>query len=165
VPLPSLRDVGRLSHMPQEKNRFVTYPFIFRAGLLRNPRVHRRVQRQCQHVFQWSLVIHGRSQENGIPCVIQYHWSCKPCHPQPMPPPKSPSDPKSECGVPGRYRLFVLFGIMSKLTLLALVGRLPSFILWPASSASISMSYPCCQKGESTSINAVSFSEHSSLSE
>ena len=62
------------------------------------------------------------------------------------------------------YRLFVLFGITSKLTLLALVGRLPSFILWPASSASISMSYSCRQKGESTSIDAV-FSERSLLSE
>jgi len=78
---------------------------------------------------------------------------------------KIPSDLESECRVPGRYRLFVLFGITSKLTLLALVGSLPSFILWLASSASISMSYPCRQQGESTSINAVSFSEHSLLSE
>ena len=67
--------------------------------------------------------------------------------------------------VPGRYRYFILFSITSKLTLLGLVRRLPSFILWLVSSASISMSYPCRRKGESTSINAVSFSEHSSLSE
>ena len=87
-----------------------TYPFIFRAGLPRNPRVHHRaflryfeglfshracVQRQCQHVFQWSSV--GALKKTGYRMLSKTTGAASPAAYNRYPsPPKSSSNPKSE---------------------------------------------------------------------
>ena len=54
----------------------------------------------CMHTTampaRLPVAVCGRPQENSVLYIIQDHRSCKPHRPQPMPPPKSSSDPESE---------------------------------------------------------------------